>query len=175
MIETHWKRIAGLYVMENGDSAAVWIAHDPLADVLHLYDCCLMVKEIPVVVAEALNTRGRWIPVAWEKHAKGFSGELLDRGCNMLPDAVDDADANAERVSREILERMRTGRFKADKRLKSWIDEYNTLYHDSTKIPRDSSPLMAATRMAVAMLDWAKRQSPKRGTASLNYPKLAIL
>lgn len=174
MIDTHWKRIAGFYILENGDSAAAWLALDPLTDTITAYDCALFRNELPVVVAEGLNARGRWVPVAWEKKSKDYADKLLERGCNMTHEPADDSDLNAEAASRDILERMRTGRFKIDKRLKVLIDEVRSLHHEGSAIPRDSAPLVAATRLAVSRLDYARRQAPKH-TKPGNFPKLAII
>ena len=173
MIEPTWKRIAGIHVQKGGDIAAVWLALEPNTDLIKVYDACLFKSEVPVVIAEGLNARGRWIPIAWEKGAKEISDQLLDRGCNMTYESNDDSDWTAETVTRDIWERMRTQRFQADKRLKNWADEFKTFSRDEQKIPRDSFPLMSATRHAVALISYAKRLSTKSN--KLKYPKSGII
>lgn len=164
-----------MHVQDEGEMAAVWLAHDKTGgDVLHLYDCCVFRREVLAVIAEGLNCRGRWIPVAWAEKAKDISGKLLERGCNMLPEGATDTDAVAEVVSRDIWERMRSGRFKVDKRLAEWLDEYRAFYREESRVPRVSHPLMSATRHAVAMLQYSRRTEPagrKRGA----YPKIAVI
>ncbi len=172
MIENHWRRIAGLHVKEDGDIGCVWAAHDKDSDMIHLYDACIFRREVLAVIAEALNARGRWIPVAWED--KAMADKLLERGCNMLPEPCKETDATAEVASRDVWERMRSGRFKADKRLKEWIDEFQTFDRSEQKVPRDTHPLMSATRFAVTMLPYARRQSPPGGKKAI-YPKLAMI
>jgi hypothetical protein len=174
MIEGHWRRISGVHVQDDGTIGVAWMAHDKDADCIHLYDACVFRREVIAVIAEGLNARGRWIPVAWEKAAKGMADKLLDRGCNMLPEPSDDADALAEVTSRDIWERMRSGRFKVDKRLAEWLDEFKTFTREDSKVPKTNHPLMAATRHAVAQLDYAKRQAPK-GQRKTLYPKVAIV
>jgi hypothetical protein len=173
MIAPEWKRIAGLHVLDDGNIGVVWMALDTDTDTIHLYDCCLFRSEVLAVISEGINARGRWVPISWEKGAKDMSEKLLERGCNMLPEPISDTDALREVASRDIWERLRTKRLKADKRLSEWIDEYKSYYRDGSKVPNGSFPLMAATRHAVGNLNYAKRQAPKRSTQ--NYPKLAII
>lgn len=173
MINPEWKRIAGIHVQDEGQIGAVWLAHDKERDQIHVYDACMFRQEVLAVIAEGLNCRGRSIPIAWESKSKDMADKLLDRGCNMVYEEHKDTPEVAEIVSREIWERMRTGRFKADKRLKEWIDEYQSFYREDSKIPTGASPLMSATRYAVAQLDYAKGQISRK--TKLSAPKLAIV
>lgn len=157
-MEEHWKRIAGVYIEGEGSIGAVWCALDPDTDLLHVYDACVFTREVWAVIAEGINARGRWIPIAWEDKAKHFADHLLDRGCNMLPEGVNDDEAMAEVTNRELWERMRSKRIKANSRLQNWKDELTTFQKEGGKIPRDSHPLMTATRLAVGALQDAKRQ-----------------
>lgn len=174
MIEADWRRIAAIHCQDEGEIAAVWLAHDKAADGVHLYDCAIFRREVLAVIAEGLNARGRWIPVAWEAGAKPIADKLLERGCNMLPDPLKETPAMAEVVSRDIWERMRTGRFKVEARLAEWLDEYKSFYRNETQVPLKSHPLMSATRHGVASLEWARRQH-RKGRKPVNYPRVAII
>lgn len=174
MIAPEWRRICGLHVQDEGEIAAVWLAHDKDTDVLHAYDSVIFRREVMAVIGEGINNRGRWIPIAWEKSAKDVADKLLERGCNTLPEAEKETQAIREVTSRDIWERMRTGRFKVDKRLSEWLDEFNQFYREDAQVPNTSHPLMAATRHAVANLGYARRQAPRRRLAG-NYPKVAIV
>lgn len=154
--------------------AAVWMGHDKLADVITLYDSCLFNSEVLPVIAEGLNARGRWIPIAWMEKAKSMADELLKRGCNTLYDPVKETPEVAEMLSREILERMRTGRFKVEKRLGEWLKEAELFSKQEGKVPVSAFPLMAATRYAIASLHEAKKLK-STATPKLLYPKVAIL
>jgi len=174
LIDDGWKRIAGIHVQQGGALFAVWLAIEPHSNLIKVYDACEFKAEVPVVIAEALNARGRWIPIAWEKGAKAISDQLLDRGCNMTYDPNDDSDWGAETVTRDIWEGLRTKRFQVDRRLKGWEDEFKTFQRAEGKIPKDTHPYMAATRHAVACIDQARRLrkvNPKQG----NAPKLATI
>lgn len=174
MIDPLWRRICGLHIEDEGHVGAVWIAHDKETDTLHAYDCAIVRKEVLAVISECLNSRGRWIPIAWEKSAKAMADQLIDRGCNMLPETDTETKAIREMSTREIWERMRTGRFKVDKRLSEWLDEYKTFNREDSQVPNAKHPLMSATRHAVAQLDYAIRQRTTHKTQR-NFPKVAIV
>jgi len=170
-----WRRICGLHSQDDGLVAAVWMAHDKSTDAIHLYDCAKFANgEVLAVIGEGINARGRWIPVAWHEKSKELANKLLDRGCRMLPESVKDDSGMAEIVSRDVLERMRTGRFKVDKRLAEWLDEYKSFFREGGKVPLSSHPLMSATRHAVAQLESARRQQAK-GRKQTNYAKVAMI
>lgn len=172
MIPDHWKRVAGMYVRDDGDIGCVWVAHDKDRDLVHLYDACLFQREVIAVIADALNARGRFIPVAWAH--KEMADALLDRGVNMLPEKCDDSDAAAEIAARDVWVRMRTSRFKVERALQDWAQEFETYNREAQKVPRDTHPLMSATRYAVQMLPYARRSAVKARGGAL-YPKVATV
>jgi hypothetical protein len=174
MIENGWRCIAGVHFQPEGGGAAVWLAHDKDADVLHLWDCALYPREPPIIIATALNAHGRWIPIAWEASSKELIDRLLDRGCNTLVEPSKQTPVLAEAISREIKERMITGRFRVDKRLAEWKDEYASFYRQDAQVPLKSHPLMSATRYAVTDLSYARRQG-RRGKPETNYPRISII
>jgi hypothetical protein len=174
MIDSQLKRICGIHVEEDGTLGAVWLGHDLLDDSIHLYDSCKFTREVPIVIAEGLNARGRWIPIAWHKSAEAFVQDLSKRGCRMLFDGSNDTGALAEAISRDIWERMRTHRFKVDKRLMDWREENKAFDKKDSKIPTDNFPLMAATRHAMSQLNFARRQASKKKTQR-TFPKVAIV
>ncbi|MEQ8504595.1 MAG: hypothetical protein RIB80_04665 [Rhodospirillales bacterium] len=174
MIDPHWRRICGLHMTDDGDLAAVWLAHDRDVDAAHLYDCCVFRREVMAVIAEGINCRGRYMPVAWERGMKATADQLLERGVNVLPELYVEDDSMAEVMSGDVSERMRTGRFKVERRLQEWLDEFRGFSRRDGKIPRDTFPLMAATRCAVAQVKYAKPAARAR-RQTLNHPKLAVI
>lgn len=172
-MDPNWKRIAGIHIQDEGEIAAVWFAHEAEVDRVHLYDCCVFRREVIAVVAEGLNCRGRWIPIAWPEGSKDITDKLLERGCNMLYDASKDTEAMAEVISRDIWERMRTDRFKVEERMAEWLDEYRSFYRQDSQVPKTAHPLMSATRHAIAQLQYAKKQSTQR--SQINYPRISII
>jgi len=160
-----------MHVCENGDIALVWVAYDKDGDHCQLYDSCVLKREVPVVIAECINARGRWIPVAWND--KSMADELLKHGCKMIPEESDETDAIAEVTTRDIWGRMRSKRFNVDKRLGDWVAEAESANRNKNRIPRDSYPLIAATRYAIRRLDYARRLQPKK--PSLTQKRIAIV
>jgi hypothetical protein len=174
MIDPAWRRIAGIHAMNDGEIGAVWLAHDTIADVTHLYDAALFKREVLAVVGEGISARGRWIPLAWHKDAKEFADKLLERGINVLPEPCSGNQSMAEVISREIWQRMRTSRFRVAAGVAEWLEEFRTFYRDGAKVPLDSHPLMAATRHAIEMLAYARpEQMP--GSKRPNHPKIRVI
>lgn len=175
MIGEDWPRVAAISVEDNGDIAAVWLAFERATDTVHLYDACRMNHEALAIIAEALNARGRFIPVAWTSSSAAIAKDLLDRGVNTMHDQADEGEAITEVVSRTIWERMRTGRFRVERRLTEWLDEMKRCQFDVTgKIPRKGFPLMAATRHALQMLDRG-RKTPGSVSRRQLYPNIAVV
>ena len=173
-IHPSWARIAGIHLQDDGSSGAVWLALDTSRDVAYLYDCCIFRREVLAVIAEGLNARGRMIPVAWERAAKAMADKLFERGCNMLPEPNEDTPGMAEQNSREIWARLRSGRLIASEYAVEWLDEFRDFRRDESKLPIHSYPLMAATRHAVAMINYARREALP-GTRKAPRPKVAIV
>lgn len=175
MIEDHWPRLGAIDLQQDGRLGAIWIARDPIADVAHLYDAALFEREVEVVIAHGINARGRKVPVAWEKKAKAMSDALIKLGCNMMPEPCDDDDAMAEVISRNIWARMRASRFRVDRSLSEWLTEYGEFRRNDSRIPKDGFPLMAATRYAVTMFDYARAIERTGMSRRDAYPKVAVV
>jgi hypothetical protein len=175
MIGEDWPRVAGVFFADDGSIACVWLAYERDTDMVHLYDAAKLDREVLAVVGEALNARGRFIPVAWCGANKEFAKDLLDRGCNTIHDAADDGDAMAEVITRTIWERMRSARFKVDRRLTEWLEEFQKFQRTNDgKVPRAGAPLMTATRLALQMLDRGRSTQASRTRKNL-YPALTVV
>lgn len=174
MIEPKWSRIAGIHLQDDGSIAAVWAAYDKITDTVHLYDTVIFHREVMAVIAEGMTKKGKWIPVAWHPEAKEIVADLQDRGCQMTPEPCDSSQPAIELASLNIRERMRSGRFTAEKHLEDWREEFRTFYRDENLVPVKTHPLMSATRyMVMSLADAAKKQSDRKG-GSL-HPKMAIV
>ena len=174
MIPDEWGRVAGIKFLESGTAGAVWLAFNRLADTIHVYDACMFKREVMAVIAEGMNARGRSVPVAWEKPTENLKIALVDRGCHMLYDPVEETQEMAEVVSRELWSRMRSGRFRVDKRLAEWLDEFKTYQRKDGLVALQTHPLMSATRFAMMMLSKAKAPAQKN-LKRKTYPTIAIV
>ena len=170
-INAAWRQIAGFSILDSGVMGIVWISVDTEWDVVRIHHAIKLERELLAVPAAELN-RKRWIPVAWENEE--FAQKLQDDyGCNMLPDRSSDSAAQAEVLTNAILERMKTGRFKYGPGADTWAKEYKAFNRDSGQIDRDNFPLMAATRHAVAQIQYARAEVSSKSGKRL-YPKVAI-
>lgn len=167
-----WKRIAGIHLQEDGTLGCVWLGHDKIDDSIHLMDCCIFRAEVPVVIAEGINARGRWIPIAWPKSSKDMADELLKRGCKMLPDPVLESNTLNEMSNRQLWERMRTKRFKTNRRMADWNDQFKGFKESQGS--SEPYPLISATKHALSQIDYARRLQTAVQRQTLK-PRVAII
>lgn len=171
-INKDWRQIAGLSFQDDGSMGLVWMSIDTEWDVVRVHHAVTFKREVLAIIAGELN-RKPWVPVAWENEE--FALSLLDGyKCNMLPDRSLDTRLEAERLTNEIWERMRSGRFKIGPSLEEWIEEQKRFNRRDSKIPRETHPLMAATRHAIAQLQYSRTEQSLRGKKRDMYPKVAI-
>jgi len=173
MINSAWPRVGAIALGETGDVGAVWMTYDRDTDGVIIYDACLFVNVDLAVIAEGLNARGRFIPVAWAKGAEAFKDEMLNRGVKMLYDPADDGEGMARIITASITERMRSSRLRADARLANWRDQMKAAQRSDGP---DAAPqlLVTATRYALQMLPQGK--APESVTARKNlYPNVSIV
>lgn len=168
-IPKHWAQIVGVDFGIDHPAAAVWLAHDRDRDVVYVTDCYRKANETSVYHAARLNAANRnWIPVAWPHDGinKGKDGKAVrdlyrDHGANMmrLSSRYDDEKGGAqdlEPVLNDMLERMRSGRFKVFNHLNEWFEEYRMYHRKDGKVVPVKDDLMAATRYAMMMLRKAR-------------------
>jgi len=170
-LQPDWRQIAGFAIQEDGSMGIVWLTHDTEWDVVRVHHAVAFKRAVLAVVAGELN-RKPWIPVAWEN--KEFCDTLLnDYRCNMLRDRSLDTPAAAERLTNEIWERMETGRFKISPTSDEYIHEQKGYNRLQAKLPRQTHPLMAATRHAIDQLPYARTEK-STGKTKIMYPKVSI-
>lgn len=164
-IPRHFARICGIDFGISHPAAAIWLAWDRDTDKVYLYDCYRKSGETPVYHAQAINARGKWIPVAWPhdgmQQGKSDGRPLKDHyraaGVNMMKDSARyDKDIGGaqpiEPAVMDILERMRTGRFKVFSTCSEWFEEMRMYHRKDGKIVPVNDDLMSATRYGIMML-----------------------
>jgi hypothetical protein len=167
-IPKHWPQIVGLDFGWDHPTAAARLAWDRDADVIYVTHCYRRAKEVPVIHAAAIKSWGAWLPVAWPhdglQHDKGSGVQLAqqyrDQGLKMLPEQAshDEGGNGVEAGIMEILERMRTDRFKVFAGLNDWFEEFRTYHRADGQIVKERDDVMAATRYGVMMLRHARTQ-----------------
>jgi phage terminase large subunit-like protein len=164
-IPSEWPRCAGLDFGWDHPTAAVWVAYDPVGDIIYVYDEYSERKKTPLEHAAALRSRPHYIPIAWPRDGlqtdKGSGVSLAqhyrDQGCNLLhswftnPIAPGDSakgNQNIEPGIMMMLHRMETGRLKVFPHLMEWFKEFRAYHRKDGKIEPMNDDVMSATRYA---------------------------
>lgn len=188
-IPKHFYRICGIDFGIHTDhpAAGVWLVWDKDADVVYVTDCYKKSDHTTVYHAEAIKSRGQWIPVAWPHDGmnrdKGKAGPPLykqyrAKGVMMLKrSARYDEDTGGtqpvEPIIIEILERMKTGRFRVFRTCNKWMEEKRRYHRKEGRIVAAFDDIMAATR--VAMMDLRKARVIPSTTVISHAPTRPIL
>lgn len=174
MLEKHWLQIGGFSVLPNGSMGVVWASVDPEWDILRIHHAAPFERAHIGLIASELRRRP-WVPVAWSN--REFMEQLKkEHRCRMLPDQSKDSPEKAEELTNIINERAETNRLRVNSGCKEWAEEYESFGRSvkGSKIPRDSHPLMAATRHIVDMLKHARPEASARPKESVKR-KMAIV
>ncbi len=163
-IPTHFARICGVDFGISHPAAASWIAWDRDSDIVYVYDCYKQANETPVYHAQAISKRGNWIPVSFphdgmnrEKSGrKTLRDHYAESGVNMLGISAryDNKKGGAQPVEpivMEMLERMKTGRFKVFSHLNEWFSEFRNLHRKEGKIQAVRDDILKSTMYGVMM------------------------
>ena len=189
-IPSYFRRLVGVDFGIDHPVAGAWIAYDADADIIYVTDCYRERDWTAMQHAHRIKSGGQWIPVAWPHDGmvrdKGGGETLKDQyqahGANMLPySARYDPDKGGgqarEPITMEILERMRTGRFKVFNHLNLWFEEKRRLHRKDGKIIPLNDDIESGTRYAMMMLRCAISDSEhgsKRPTSAVDdYDPLA--
>ena len=161
-VPDHWGRINGTDFGIDHPAAGVSLAHDRESDTIYVVDCYKQSNQTPVYHAEWFKKTGQWIPVAWPKDGlardKGSGITLRDQyrshGVKMLKDFAQYRDERAVSVEAgivEMLEYMRSGRFKVFDHLTQWFEEKRFYHRKDGVVQPTKDDILSATRYAFVM------------------------
>lgn len=164
-IPEHWPRVYGMDVGWNR-TAVVWGAVDNDTQTVYLYAEHYRGQAEPVIHAEAIKSRGDWIPGVIDPASRGRGqkdgDQLLDQyqqlGLDIMP-AINAREAGIYAV----WQRLSGGKLKVFASLGSWRGEFR-LYRRDEKgaIVKENDHLMDATRyLMMSGLDIAKTKPVK--------------
>jgi hypothetical protein len=164
-VPDHWPQITGVDFGWDHPFAAVHCAWDRDGDVFHLLREYREREALPHTHAAAIRPWGAWVPVAWPhdglQHDKG-SGEELRRhyerhGLNMLPQhtSFEDGSNGVEAGVLDMLERMKTGRWKVASTCGAWLGEFRLYHRDGGRLVKLRDDLISASRYALMMKRFA--------------------
>lgn len=160
-IPTHWVRINGLDFGWDHPFGAVNCAWDRDADTFYVCKEYREREQTPVVHVAAIKPWGSWIPCAWPhdglQHDKGSGEELSkqygEQGLDMLPERAtfEDGGNGVEAGVIEMLDRMKTGRWKVFSTCGSWFGEFRLYHREEGRIVKLNDDLLSASRYAYMM------------------------
>lgn len=152
----HYTRLAAIDFGIDHPTAVIWVAYDADRDVIYLTDEYAMRGEVPAIHAGAILSRGD-LPVIYphdgDQTEKG-SGETLAShyrkyGIELVgPFTNPDNTRFVEPGLMDMLERMRTGRFKVFRTCTQWLSEFRRYHRKNGKIVKVHDDLMDASRYA---------------------------
>lgn len=151
-IPAYWRRSYSMDVGWNR-TACIWQAYDEEADTLYLYDEYYRGQAEPAIHAQAIKSRGEWIPGVIDPASRGRAqadGQQLLVTYQTLGLQVSIANNAVEAGLYEVWSRLSTGRLKVFSTLQSWFGEYRLYRRDENgKIVKENDHLMDTTRYLV--------------------------
>lgn len=160
-IPDHWRRVAGLDIGIDHPTAVAWSAYDAATDTIYIYDVYAESGNIPALHATAVNARGNWIPVVLPHDAdnteRGSGRSVMsyyeESGMNCLKetfynplDFTGKKNNFVEPGLMDILQRMRTGRFKVFSSCGRLFEELRQYHRKDGKIVKRGDDIMDAMR-----------------------------
>jgi phage terminase large subunit-like protein len=163
----HWPRIGGMDFGYDHPFAAVELVWDRDTDTVYVVRSFRHREGSPVIHAAALRPWGPRLPWAWPRDG---SRETLEgagvalakqygaQGLDMLIDHAqfEDGSVSVEAGLMDMLDRMKTGRFKVLRHLNDWFEEFRLYHRQDGRVVKEGDDLMAATRYALMMLRHAR-------------------
>lgn len=171
---------------KNHPTAAVWLVFDLDSNTCWVYDCYKSWATEPSVHAQAVRSRGEWIPVAWphDGHRKeayatdGVAREYRAMGLRLLGTHATNEDGSTviEPGLFKIYRAMLEGRFFVFPHLIAWQEEFRMYHRDEGGTIVDlKDDLMSATRIGYLMKRYAipageqNRRRPTIATGTNDY------
>src|SRR4029077_12165873 len=115
-------------------TAALWAAQDPNTDIVYLYSEYYRAEAEPPVHANAIKSRGAWIPGVIDPAARGRGqrdGQRLIKVYQELGlDTLTESENDIESGIYECWIRLSTGRMKAFRTLQNWLAEFRFYQRD---------------------------------------------
>lgn len=175
----HWPKICGIDFGIDHPAAGVWFSHDRDTDILYLYDSYRRANETAVYHAASIKARGHWIPVSWphdgvnreKSGGRNLYRQYQSHGVKMLPMSAryekDKGGAQpVEPIVLDVLERMKTGRFKVFSNQHDFFEEFRNYHRKDGVIVPIKDDIMKAAFYAVMMIRYAITPPRRRTHAS---------
>ncbi len=147
-----WPRACGMDVGWK-KTAAIWGAYDRKSDVIYCYSEYYRGYAEPAIHADAIASRGRWVPIAVDchsdRHSEAGSVALLTMyekfGLNIMK--ANNGPGTLDPSILEVYQRLSSGRLKIMSHLLNTLGEFRVYRRDEKgKIVKDNDHLMDALR-----------------------------
>jgi phage terminase large subunit-like protein len=169
-IPTFWARGKGCDFGIDHPAAGVECAWDRDKDIIYVTDCYKEANQTAVYHATWLNKSDRWVPVFWphdglnreKSGGRTLADHYREAGVNMFKQSAryksdkwsEPAKGGAQPVEpilEEILERMKTGRFKVFSTCTAWCEEFRNYHRRDGRLATTRDDILKATFYAVMM------------------------
>lgn len=181
-IPSHWPQIIGVDFGWDHPFAAARIAWDRDNDCVYVTAEYAQREQTPVIHAASVKPWGAWLPVAWPhdglQHDKGSGVTLAEQyraqGLKMLAEKATflDGSNGVEAGIMDMLDRMRTGRWKVFSTCGGWFQEFRLYHRIDGLIVKERDDRISASRYALMMLRFARS---KPSGLALSQPSLGIV
>lgn len=165
-IPSHWPQIVGVDFGWDHPFGACLVAWDRDTDTVYLINDYAVREQTPVVHAAAIKAWGDWLPVAWPhdglQHDKGSGVALKEQygaqGLKMCAERAmfPDGGNGVEAGVIEMLDRMKTGRWKVFSTCGGWLQEFRLFHRKDGLIVKERDDRISASRYAMMMLRFAR-------------------
>jgi phage terminase large subunit-like protein len=154
-IPNHFRICAAIDFGISHPTAVAWTAYDPDRDVIYVYDIYSRAGEIPAVHSAVIRAKGAAVPLIYphdgDNRDKGSGNTMADlyreAGLNVVARFTNADGSNfVEPGVMEILERMRTGRFKVFADQDDFFSEFRRYHRKAGKIVKEHDDIMDAVR-----------------------------
>lgn len=148
----YWRKCFALDVGWN-NTAVVWAAYDPDAEIVYVYDCYKVGGLEPAQHANAIKSRGDWIRGVIDPASRGRSqidGRNLAQMYIDLGLKISYADNSVEAGIYEVWQKLLNSQLKVFSTCKALIEEYRVYRRDEKgRIVKDNDHLMDSLRYLV--------------------------
>lgn len=177
-IPDYYRRVIGIDFGIDHPFALASLAHDADDDVVYVTSVWRLSGGTPLIHAEAIKSRGDWIPVAWphDGGARESDGVELHKkyrahGVTMLSDSAryDDDKGGPQKVEPivvEMQERLETGRLKVFENCHEFFEEYRFLHRKDGRIVAEKDDVLKAVMYGLMMIRKA-RTKPRGNVVAL--------
>lgn len=181
-----WRRIVGIDFGWDHPFAAVELAHDTEADIVYVTKTYKQREATPILHAAAIKPWGadlngkQWIPVAWPHD--GLAVKVSDsqsapqlrhlyekQGLNMLSEHAthEEGGYGLEAGIMEMLDRMKTGRWKVFRQCEDWLAEFRYYHRKEGVIVKERDDVLSASRVGLMMIRYA--EAPPRPRSRYDF------